>query len=154
MMNELANLHRKHEKLDSSLQYYKKSLLCMKRCHKNKYLENYETAKIIINIATVCYLQMNLPDSLKYHYHALEVLQRVMTKQELAQDQILSANGLDTEGQVNLTGELQDTYAEKGKVHMSIANLFRLMGEEDQARAQYRAALDSFELINDCNVYK
>lgn len=49
--------------------------------------------------------------------------------------------------------ELQDIYAEKGKVHMSMANLFRLMGEDDQARMQYRAALDTFELIDDNNAF-
>lgn len=86
MMNELANLHRKHDNLDTSLIFYNKALVCMKRRHKNKYLENWETAKIIINIATVCYLKMNLPDSLKYHHHAQEVLQRVLTKQEVSRE--------------------------------------------------------------------
>ena len=80
MMNELANLLRKYQSYDLSQVYYKKALLCMKRKHKNLYLENWETGKILINIATVFYLQKNFPESIKYHNHAIEVLQRVLTK--------------------------------------------------------------------------
>jgi hypothetical protein len=74
MMNEVANLLRKHVQFDLAQIYYKKALLCMKRRHKNQYLENWETAKILINIATVFYLQKNFPESLKYHNHSIEVL--------------------------------------------------------------------------------
>jgi hypothetical protein len=55
MLNEVANLLRKHSQLDLAQTYYKKALLCMKRVHKNQYLENWETAKILINVATVYY---------------------------------------------------------------------------------------------------
>ena len=55
MLNEVANLLRKHDQLDMAQSYYKKALLCMKRVHKNQYLENWETAKILINVATVYY---------------------------------------------------------------------------------------------------
>lgn len=79
-MNELANLQRKHNNLDQSLSFYQKALLCMKRRHKTLYLENWETAKIITNMATVFYLMHNYPDSIKYHFHALEVLDRVIAK--------------------------------------------------------------------------
>ena len=73
MMNELANLIRDHGHYEASLEYYKKALLCMKRRHKNKYVEHWETGKILINIATTHYNLSNLREVLKYYSHALDV---------------------------------------------------------------------------------
>ena len=78
MMNELANILHRHRRMDLALIYYKKALLCMKRRHKNKYLDHAETAKIIINMATVYFMLENLPESLKHHHHASDVLNRVL----------------------------------------------------------------------------
>lgn len=38
IMNEIANMLRKHENLDLATTYYKKALLCIKRRYKNEYL--------------------------------------------------------------------------------------------------------------------
>lgn len=37
MMNELANELLKHEMADDALVFYRKSLICMKRRHKNAF---------------------------------------------------------------------------------------------------------------------
>ena len=79
MMNELANLIRDHGHDQASLEYYKKALLCMKRRHKNKYVEHWETGKILINIATTHYNLSNLREALRYYSHAIEVFDRVKT---------------------------------------------------------------------------
>lgn len=39
IMNELANILRKHQNLDLSAQFYKKALLCIKRRYKTDYLK-------------------------------------------------------------------------------------------------------------------
>jgi tetratricopeptide (TPR) repeat protein len=100
LMNELANSLHQHQEYDQALIYYKKALLCMKRRHKNKYIAQPETAKILINIATVHFVVRDLAESLKYYQHALEVLYRVEVDSE-------------------------DNIAERGKVHMSLASLNR-----------------------------
>lgn len=77
MMNELANLLQKHKMHDKSILFYKKALLCMKRRHKNRFNQQPETAKILINIASVLYVTNNVKESLKSFMHALEVLGKV-----------------------------------------------------------------------------
>lgn len=82
----------------------------MKRRHKNKYLIQPETAKILINIATVHFITTNFPESAKYYNHALEVLYRV--------------NDNPT----------KDTVAERGKVHMSLASIYKHLGNDPDAK--------------------
>ena len=63
IMNEIANILRKHELFDLASQFYKKALLCIKRRHKSDYLLQFSTAQILSNLATVQYLVRNLPES-------------------------------------------------------------------------------------------
>ena len=116
-MNELANSLHQHQEFERALVYYKKALLCMKRRHKNKYIAQPETAKILINIATVHFVTRNSHEALKYYQHAVEVLYRVEAASE-------------------------DTIAERGKVHMSLASLNRQLGAEQEARRQYQQAIE------------
>lgn len=44
---------------------------------------------------------------------------------------------------------MQDTISEISKVHMSTANLLRILGERAEARAQYLSAIDYFELLTE-----
>ena len=80
IMNEIANMLRKHENLDLATSYYKKALLCIKRRYKSEYLCQMATSKILINIATVQYLTKNPSEALKYFNHALDVLQKIQNK--------------------------------------------------------------------------
>ena len=115
----------------------------MKRRHKNKYLDHSETAKIIINMATVYFLMQNFAESLKYHHHAIEVLDRVLRQLDGASEEVAQVNSSGKQHQEQL---YQEAVAEKGKVHMSCANIHRLLGQRIEARDQYRRALDQFEL--------
>lgn len=146
MMNELANTLHRHKDMDLALNYYKKALLCMKRRHKNKYLDHSETAKIIINMATVYFIIENFAESLKYHHHAIEVLDRVLRKMDGAAEQGGQVDRGSKERQEQL---YQDALAEKGKVHMSCANIYRMLGQRIEARDQYRFALDQFEICKE-----
>ena len=76
----------------------------MKRKHKNKYVMQPESAKMIINIATLYYMQSNIPEAISYYNHALEVLYKV------------SSSDFD---------QGQETLLQRGKVHMSLANLYK-----------------------------
>lgn len=120
LMNELAIVLHKNEVHEMALTYYKKALLCIKRRFRNKYVAQPETAKIIINIATLYYLQQDYSDALKFYAHALEVLYRVPVHS-------------------------LDTVVERGKVHMSLANLNRYLNSQVEARNQYYFALEQFE---------
>ena len=44
IINEIANILRKHENLDLATQFYKKALLCIKRLYKSEYLEQFCTS--------------------------------------------------------------------------------------------------------------
>ena len=55
IMNELANVLRKHNNYELSAQYYKKALLCVKRRYRQDYLNQFGTAKVLVNLATVHY---------------------------------------------------------------------------------------------------
>ena len=124
-MNELANSLHQHQEFDLAQTYYKKALLCMKRRHKNKYLNQPETSKILINIATVHYLVRNFQEAVKYYQHALEVLYRCE-----------DANP-------------SEIIAERGKVHMSLANLHRHLGDEEEAKDHFQQAISQFEICKD-----
>ena len=50
---------------------------------------------------------------------------------------------------LNVDEVMQDTLSEISKVHMSTANLFRMMGDKAEARTQYLSAIDYFELLGD-----
>lgn len=77
-----------------------------------------------------------MPESLKYHHHSIEVLQRVLTKLQTQKEMDLDVDDI-----------MQDTLSEISKVHMSTANLFRMLGEKTEARNQYMSAIDYFELL-------
>ena len=81
IMNELANLLRKHDNLELASQFYKKALLCIKRRYKTDYLNHESTSKVLINIATVSYLLQNIPEALKYYNHAIEILGKISGSQ-------------------------------------------------------------------------
>ena len=134
-MNELATILQAHGALKDALNYYKKALICMKRRHKNKYLDFSETSKIIINMAIVYFQLGNLPESLKYHQHAIEVLERVL-KQLYGASELINENNKVAKEQHNL--EYQETMVEKGKVHMSYANIYRMLSQEQRLDNQHR----------------
>ena len=96
----------------------------MKRRHKNKYIMEPETAKIIINIATLYFIMKDLKESAVYYQHALEVLYRGHQKDD-------------------------ESYAEVGKVHMSLANINRYLGNSIEARTQFRLALEQLDMCQD-----
>ena len=108
-MNELAITLHQHGKHEGALTYYKKALLCMKRRHKNKYIMEPETAAIIINIATLYYITKDFKESAVYYQHALEVLYRGHNRDD-------------------------ESYLEIGKVHMSLANINRCLGNSIESR--------------------
>lgn len=134
MMNELANLLQKYELHDKSIIYYKKALLCMKRRHKNRFNQQPETAKILINIATVLFATSNIAESLKSYMHALEVLGKVtMTFQQF-------------EGDISPFKQLYvDTLIEKGKVHMTCANILNSIGNGPDAAVHYNRTIEHFD---------
>ena len=104
IMNELANTLRKHENFELSAQFYKKALLCVKRRYKQDYLNQFGTAKVLVNLATVHYLLKNVPESIKYYKHAIEVLENIEK----------CCNPKDSFALL----------AELGKAHMSFGNLY------------------------------
>lgn len=80
----------------------------MKRRHKNLFNQQPETAKILINIASVLYTTNNIAESLKSFSHALEVLSKILlTFQrfdgDLSQFQQLYNDALVEKGRVHLT---------------------------------------------------
>merc|ERR1711935_684444 len=44
IMNEIANILRKHESYELASQFYKKSLLCIKRRYKSEYMHQFSTS--------------------------------------------------------------------------------------------------------------
>jgi tetratricopeptide (TPR) repeat protein len=74
LLNELANVMRKHDRLSTAIQLYKKALLSIKMRFKNDYLSQRDTSKILINIASTEYIRDNLSESLRYYEHALNVI--------------------------------------------------------------------------------
>jgi tetratricopeptide (TPR) repeat protein len=80
-MNELANILRKHENFEVSAQFYKKALLCIKRRFKQDFMKHFETAKVLVNLATVHFLLQNIPEAIKYYQHSLDVLLNVQKQQ-------------------------------------------------------------------------
>ncbi|CDW82633.1 tpr domain containing protein [Stylonychia lemnae] len=87
LLNELGNTLRNHNNSQFALEFYKKALqfqyllivnanrLCLKNKYKNSYLEQYDSSKILINIASCEYIRENYHESLKYYEYALQVLQ-------------------------------------------------------------------------------
>ena len=59
ILNEMANILRKHNNIELAINAYKKSLLYLKKKHKNNYMHVREPSKILINIATSEYLRDN-----------------------------------------------------------------------------------------------
>ena len=73
MMNELANVLVEKGLKDDGLQFYKKSLICLKRRHKNNFMALPETAKILFNMAKVYQIIGNYDEVQKLFYQAVEV---------------------------------------------------------------------------------
>lgn len=74
LMNELGNTLRKHNQLELAVQLYKKSLLSLKQRFKNNYLQQRDTSRIIINIASTEFMRSNMAEALRYYQHAIIVL--------------------------------------------------------------------------------
>lgn len=74
IMSDLGNTLRKHNQLELAVQLYKKSLLSLKHRFKNNYLQQRETSKIIINIASTEFIRSNLAEAMRYYEHAVLVL--------------------------------------------------------------------------------
>lgn len=132
-MNELANLLRKHENLELASQFYKKALLCIKRRYKTDYLNHESTSKVLINIATVSYLLQNIPEALKYYNHAIEILSKISGSQQV----------------LGNPSKLLPLLSEEGKVRMSLANLFKELGDYPSANTHISAALIKLQAFGD-----
>ena len=91
----------------------------MKRRHKNKYVEHWETGKILINIATTHYTLDNLREALKYYSHALDVFDRVKISR------------------YNDESLISDCQVEQGKVNLGCASIYVSLGDREAARMQY-----------------
>ena len=76
-MNELANTVRKHDNLHLAVIMYKKALLSLKTRFKNSYLQQRDTSRILINIASTEFIRLNYSDACRYYEHALGVLRQV-----------------------------------------------------------------------------
>ena len=126
-MNELGTILRKHNNLELAAQFYKKSLLCIKRRHKQEFLSQFETSKVLVNLASVYYLLKYVPEALKYFNHALEVLGKI-------QD---SAGSEPPEFRANVCSEL-------AKVHMSVGSLHKELREVDSAKSHFDLAIDTW----------
>ena len=74
LMCELGNTLRKHNQLELAVQLYKKSLLSLKQRFKNTYLQQRDTSRIIINIASTEFMHNNMSEALRYYEHAIVVL--------------------------------------------------------------------------------
>lgn len=73
-MNELANTIRKHDNLPVAISLYKKALLSLKTRFKHSYLQQRDTSRILINIASTEFMRLNLVEASRYYEHAFSVL--------------------------------------------------------------------------------
>jgi hypothetical protein len=73
-MNELANTVRKHDNLHMPVSLYKKALLSLKTRFKNSYLQQRDTSRILINIASTEFIRLNFVEACRYYEHALSLL--------------------------------------------------------------------------------
>ena len=73
-MNELANTVRKHDNLHLAVSLYKKALLSLKTRFKNSYLQQRDTSRILINIASTEFIRLNYAEACRYYEHAISVL--------------------------------------------------------------------------------
>ena len=85
----------------------------MKRRHKNRFSHQPETAKILINIAQVLFVQSDMKESLKNFFHAADVFDNILD------------NFYRFDGDISPFYSLYlEALSEKGKVHMSCADIF------------------------------
>ena len=73
-MNELANTIRKYDNFPLAVSLYKKALLSLKTRFKNSYLQQRDTSRILINIASTEFMRLNFVEACRYYEHALSVL--------------------------------------------------------------------------------
>lgn len=125
LTNELAIILQQNGQVEGALRFYKKALLCMKKRHRNKFQEQYETAKILINIACLLEEQCDLPEAIRYFQHSIDVLYRIK-----------DYNGAVSPGLINF---------ERAKIHMSLAVINDKLGLEPQTATQYEQAITQFE---------
>ena len=67
LMNELAIIFHAQEDFETAMKFYKKALLCMKKRYKNKFQEQPETSKILLNMATLFEAVSNFTEALKHY---------------------------------------------------------------------------------------
>jgi|688.fasta_scaffold921070_1 hypothetical protein len=77
LMNELANTVRKHDNLQLAVNLYKKAILSLKTRFKNNFMQQRDTSKILINIASTEFIRLNYTEACRYYEHALCVLKTV-----------------------------------------------------------------------------
>jgi tetratricopeptide (TPR) repeat protein len=118
LMNELANILRKHDNLEISVSLYKKALLSLKQRFKNTYLQQRDTSRILINIASTEYMRNNHSEAQRYYEHALTVL-----RQQDASD--------------------STRWTESAKVYVSLATIAKQQKDKITAQEMYSKAIVS-----------
>ena len=89
------------------MQLYKKSLLSLKHRFKNNYLQQRETSKIIIDIASTEFIRNNLAEAMRYYEHAVLVLNQIKKSK-------------DGEESSDLT-----RWIDLAKVHVSLGQIYK-----------------------------
>ena len=89
------------------MQLYKKSLLSLKHRFKNNYLQQRETSKIIIDIASTEFIRNNLAEAMRYYGHAVLVLNQIKKSK-------------DGEESSDLT-----RWIDLAKVHVSLGQIYK-----------------------------
>ena len=90
------------------------------------------TAKVLINIATVHFLLKNVPEALKYYNHSIEVLNLISQTNAYAEH-----------------STLLPLLAELGKVHMSLGSLYKQLGERPACSRNLETAVVKLEAFCD-----
>eukprot|EP00347_Sterkiella_histriomuscorum_P023783 403333405 len=116
LLNETANILRKHN-----------NTICLKNKYKNTYLDQFDTSKILINIASCEYMRQNYQEALKYYEHALQVV-------------------------MNQKGLIKDS-KESAKLQMQIGRIQSEIGNFQMAQKMFQQAIQGLERTstkNDC----
>lgn len=116
LLNEQANILRKHDNPAAAVQLYKKSLLSIKTRFKNDYLSQRDTSRILINIASTELIRDNLVEAVRYYEHALHVIQNYEAQNP---------------------SQSQCTLMDAAKVHLSIAKINKQSGDFRNAQEHY-----------------
>ena len=114
LMCELGNTLRKHNQLELAVQLYKKSLLSLKQRFKNTYLQQRDTSRMIINIASTEFMRNNISEALRYYEHAIVVLNQTSV------------------GVADIS-----KWIELAKVHVSVGHIYRQFNDKIGAFQQF-----------------